>query len=97
MKTTTWLGNKVDIPDCSICNKWLGKHNCADDDIIYNKGADIVKNTCNHYFHGNCCELLKICPICQKEFKIADSINIHHTDGWIVELFWVNNFSYFLN
>ena len=36
MKTTTWLGNKVDIPDCSICNKWLGKHNCADDDIIYN-------------------------------------------------------------
>ena len=59
MMTSTFLGKKVDIPNCAECGNWLGKHNCKDDEVIYSRGAQIMKIGCNHFYHGNCCKANK--------------------------------------
>ena len=42
MKTKTAWGMEVDIPNCNVCNTWLGKGNI------------IVKGSCGNFFHQKC-------------------------------------------
>jgi hypothetical protein len=36
MEQNTFLGTNIKISNCSICNSWIGKHNCENEDIIFN-------------------------------------------------------------
>lgn len=87
-KTETWLGSKVKIPKCTICNKWLGSDNSLEKKpISIDKGYEIIVGECNHSFHGNCISQDK-CPICYNIWKPVDKINIGASEWWIVEEFW---------
>jgi len=94
--TFTAFGARVNIPNCIVCGNWLGKHNCEDKDVITSKGAFIMKTSCGHFFHGNCCEkkgeFLSKCIICNEPFKETERINLHHSNWWTVDSFWANNF-----
>ena len=94
MSHKTFLGNKVIIPDCSVCNKWLGTPNCKAEEVINSDGAFIIKTKCCHFYHGNCCKKSgkHECIVCNEPFKEVERINLHHTNWWVVEAFWSNNF-----
>ena len=97
MSQKTLFGNDVKIPNCPVCKKWIGKPNCKDDEMIGSTGAFIIKTKCTHFYHGNCCKkngkVLHECIVCSKSFKEIERINLHHTDWWVVEAFWKNNFT----
>ena len=96
MAQTTFFGNRVEIPNCPICSKSIGKHNCGDEGRVYGRGAFIIKTKCIHYYHGNCCQNnsghMPMCAACNEPFEEVERINLHHTDWWVVEAFWKNNF-----
>ena len=72
MTHRTFFGNKVTIPNCPACSKWIGTHNCKDEEVISSDGATIIKTECAHYYHGNCCkkkgEVLGECIVCCQPF-----------------------------
>ena len=93
VKTKTWLGTTVDISHCFVCNKWLGTDNSFDDICIsMNKGFEIIIGKCGHSFHGNCVSSEK-CIICNKNWEPVDKINLGSSNWWLVEKFWITNFS----
>ncbi len=92
MAQTTFLGNNVNILNCSICNNWIGKHNCKNENIIFSEGATIIKTKCNHFYHKNCYKTIDNCNLCQEQLVIDSQINLHHSNWWIVDSFWNTNF-----
>ena len=70
---TAW-GMKVDIPNCTVCDKWLGKG--------FN-GNVIQKGSCGHFYHQNCAK-----NECAKKWKVEDSVDLRATEWWNVEKFW---------
>ena len=92
VKIKTWLDSKVNIPNCGVCNKWLGTNNSLEDkSVSVNKGYEIIIGKCKHSFHGNCISNEK-CPTCYDSWNPIDKINIGSSDWWIVEEFWKNYF-----
>ena len=93
VETTTWLGSKVNIPNCTVCNTWLGSNNSIEKiPTFVDKGCVIIIGDCQHTFHGNCITQNE-CHICSKKWTPIDKINIFASDWWIVDNFWKTHFS----